>query len=920
VRDLLNGEERLIFQEDAKVVSNEFISAAQDRLHMDNDISTANQSMDVAESLDKLFEATAYDFDTAEEAEPLFVETELRQFQKQGLHWMMEREEHVSFDAHPDKFWLWKKRYVNPTSAKGRQIRSFQKENLNLFPRGVKRKDLECVMYENVGTKEKQYFPPVRPLGGILADEMGLGKTLQILSLILTNSGKKKKRDEYGRQVITRSRKPTLIVCPLSVITNWVDQLDLHSENGAATVYVYHGAKRTKTAAILKQYDIVITTFQTIAAEHYDAMEIDPPVTQADFEVAAKYGGIGEGDFPTPSTEFEQAAVMDREEKTKQKEINSYARGRKMKWPSGVNVDDLTRRGYTPVSYKRTMGAIRRKKRFEDSAIFKIDWLRVVLDEAHVIREARTRTSLSACLIKAERRWCLSGTPIQNRVDDLFSLMRFMKMTPFDDTKVWRKFIALPIMKAENTENKDKGFRTVQMIMSSLCLRRRKHDKIGGEPLVIIPPKVATVRSVPLDNLEKDIYAILQTSGQAQMQKLMDSEGGVFGNYAFILEMLLRLRQACNHYSLVPARYNEGFVLGGSRIETVRRAITLLAEMELDDCSICCEPVPEIPTITPCGHVFCKECIIRCVDSMVSFFFYIYFFLVLSRICFRSFRLIVDLACDFTLFVLFSHSFPLLFSVFLSCSVLPGMFQNEPSCPNCRAGLSKEDLISEDQKQVVEEYDRMNREREEIAEQQASNLYQSSKIRALFEELARCNHDDPEFKAVIFSQWTSMLDILEIHLKATGVKFCRIDGKCSNNDRRNSLRRFRADPEYRIFLISLKAGGVGLNLTTANKVFLIDPWWNPAAEEQAIDRVHRLGQTKDVEVIRIVAADTVESRIIEIQNRKKEIFDMAINKMGSTRRETREQRLNELKELFNMSSARLPSKARKSLASSVFEE
>jgi SNF2 family DNA or RNA helicase len=128
-------------------------------------------------------------------------------------------------------------------------------------------------------------------------------------------------------------------------------------------------------------------------------------------------------------------------------------------------------------------------------------------------------------------------------------------------------------------------------------------------------------------------------------------------------------------------------------------------------------------------------------------------------------------------------------------------------------------------------------------------------------------------KSLVFSQWTSMLDLLEPKLRERGHRFARLDG--STADRASVVDRFQNDPEILVFLVSLKAGGVGLNLTAADHVFLFDPWWNPAVEEQAFDRAHRIGQEKPVFVYRLVAADTVEERILDLQKEKRALADLA---------------------------------------------
>ena len=130
-------------------------------------------------------------------------------------------------------------------------------------------------------------------------------------------------------------------------------------------------------------------------------------------------------------------------------------------------------------------------------------------------------------------------------------------------------------------------------------------------------------------------------------------------------------------------------------------------------------------------------------------------------------------------------------------------------------------------------------------------------------------------KALVFSQFTSMLDIIKMRLDEDGVVYECLDGRTHNRSR--AVERFQNDPDCRIFLISLKAGGLGLNLTAAEYVFLLDPWWNPAAEAQAIDRTHRIGQTRAVFAYRLIARDTVEEKVLELQNSKRQLADAIIN-------------------------------------------
>jgi SNF2 family DNA or RNA helicase len=167
----------------------------------------------------------------------------------------------------------------------------------------------------------------------------------------------------------------------------------------------------------------------------------------------------------------------------------------------------------------------------------------------------------------------------------------------------------------------------------------------------------------------------------------------------------------------------------------------------------------------------------------------------------------------------------------------------------------------------------------------------SSKVDLLLETLepiTAANH-----KSLVFSQWTSFLDRIEPHLEAKQIEFIRLDG--STRDRGKIVDEFQSPDGPKVLLISLKAGGTGLNLTAADHVFLMDPWWNPAVEEQAADRAHRIGQENPVFVHRLIAKNTVEEKIIALQAEKRKLADLTLAATGQKSGITR----NELLELLS---------------------
>jgi superfamily II DNA or RNA helicase len=160
----------------------------------------------------------------------------------------------------------------------------------------------------------------------------------------------------------------------------------------------------------------------------------------------------------------------------------------------------------------------------------------------------------------------------------------------------------------------------------------------------------------------------------------------------------------------------------------------------------------------------------------------------------------------------------------------------------------------------------------------------SAKVEALLESLETAAADG--HKALVFSQWTSLLDLIEPALNNAGIPYTRLDG--STRDRGEVVQRFQSEDGPPVMLISLKAGGTGLNLTAADHVFLCDPWWNPAVEDQAADRAHRIGQDRPVTIYRLIAADTVEERILDLQEKKRALGEAALGDGGAAGSLTRE--------------------------------
>jgi SNF2 family DNA or RNA helicase len=146
-----------------------------------------------------------------------------------------------------------------------------------------------------------------------------------------------------------------------------------------------------------------------------------------------------------------------------------------------------------------------------------------------------------------------------------------------------------------------------------------------------------------------------------------------------------------------------------------------------------------------------------------------------------------------------------------------------------------------------------------------------------------------DHKVLVFSQFTSMLGLIGEALELKGVDYLYLDGGVAAAARKEAVEQFQTTEDMRVFLISLKAGGVGLTLTAADYVYLVDPWWNPAAEQQAIDRSHRIGQVRKVFAYRMICKDTVEEKILQLQEKKRSLAaDLVADEAGFAKQLTQE--------------------------------
>ena len=227
--------------------------------------------------------------------------------------------------------------------------------------------------------------------------------------------------------------------------------------------------------------------------------------------------------------------------------------------------------------------------------------------------------------------------------------------------------------------------------------------------------------------------------------------------------------------------------------------------------------------------------------------------------------------------------------IFCHACILKTLTHTKSTCPLCRRPLTASDLFSAPPPPS---------EAEDEASSSKSNA--SSKVLALLKLLTATRDHNPDTNSVVFSQFTKMLMLLEKPLKEAGFKTLRIDGSMNAKKRAQVIKEFGVSGKDgpTILLASLKASGTGINLTAASRVYFFEPWWNPAVEEQAMDRVHRIGQKEEVKIVRLIARDTIEERVLKLQERKTKLAKEAFGKRGS--KDRREIGINDLRTLMSM--------------------
>ncbi|KAL7924430.1 SNF2 family N-terminal domain-containing protein [Trichoderma austrokoningii] len=444
------------------------------------------------------------------------------------------------------------------------------------------------------------------------------------------------------------------------------------------------------------------------------------------------------------------------------------------------------------------------------SLLHRIDWYRIVLDEAHIIRRRATLFYRSCDELHANSRWCLTGTPIQNKLTDIGTLFAFIRAEPFSKAPVFRKWIEVPF--EQSTDDSDAATAVkdrLVMLIEALCLRRTKD--------VIELPKVRSyLRELRFTPEEREQY---ENTKKILTRMILHRVGEVDKNSHFgTFQMNLQMRLLCNH-----GTYQQPFSWRRRSYQDEREAvISALGQNSEICCSGCQSPMPILGSSwlrsdynKRCNHVLCSECIEECGGIA---------------------------ACPVCVLTLGSDMMGI---------DAPTNGEDVPDWPaNGRVGNSDDHYFHKEG--------------------------HSTKMEALIKDV---REDLEETKSIIFSCWTRTLKLLSRYLEEASIQYLCIDGTCSLSQRQKKLEQFEKDDQKRVLIMTTGTGGFGLNLTCANRIFIVELQWNPGVESQAIARAIRLGQKSEVKVTRYLIKGTVEEEMRSQQRYKKQLAALGFDEL-----------------------------------------
>ncbi|CVK96146.1 related to promoter binding protein RUSH-1alpha [Fusarium proliferatum] len=429
-----------------------------------------------------------------------------------------------------------------------------------------------------------------------------------------------------------------------------------------------------------------------------------------------------------------------------------------------------------------------------------INWSRVVLDEAHQIRNSSIKLHKAAASLESDTRWCLTGTPIQNSFDDLRSLLKFLRFEPFCQSNLFEQHIVKPFRQEQQDQpNGLEEARNLKIMLKVCCLRRTQAK------LDLPPGSIQWVDVTPTET-EKSMFTSILDQCKEDFDKMAGKEGNTKKSN-ILFSAIMKLRRVCNH-GAIPISACSSKRTNQLSVPKAKRKASRSPSAE-PACEFCDERTGNVDFLG--GLDSCPICG----------------------------RLESEIHDDVSSLAPSPRPIP---------SPTPSMMDIDTPEPSTG----------------------------EFYRQSGHELKQkSSKMSAVVENIKKSCLEAGS-KSVVFSSWRDTLDILAAILGAEGIAFVQVDGRNPLLGRTDLLNKFCQDPMIRVLLISINTGAVGLTLTEANMVHIVEPQWNPAIEEQAIARVVRMGQKRPVTIFKYITAGSIENTVVKLQEKKTRIIKLSM--------------------------------------------
>ncbi|RFU29395.1 hypothetical protein B7463_g6915, partial [Scytalidium lignicola] len=471
---------------------------------------------------------------------------------------------------------------------------------------------------------------------------------------------------------------------------------------------------------------------------------------------------------------------------------------------------------------------LHQEHKFSTETLFSLHWHRVVLDEAHTIQNRSTSLAKAACALDAKHRWAMSGTPIQNKLTDLASILEFLRVHPFSDVATFKSDISDPWHRGEPD-----GILRLKNLVNMVALCR-------PQTVLNLPPRKNKVKFLEFSSAERNMYnAAKSKTAEVFKNQLTGQVESVA--YLNCLKWLNRLRSICNHGVIQTSQSSEvstdhdETASGDWNASVAQQALQNMITSGLALCFGCSTNL-EIGTYTS--------------ESALS----------KSALKHRLSQ-----------------------CLFLVCGkCISGQGKDTYSCghsPSC----STFDISIDRNKPA---------QRSKRVEIRMNPDERPTKLRVLLKSLINSQWRE---KSVVFSYWTTTLDLIESMLKSESITFTRIDGEMSGKQRTKAIEKFQKDGNIQVILVSITSGGTGLDLTTASRAYIMEPQWNPMIEEQAICRIYRMGQKRPVKIIRYRIRDSFEEKVVLLQEQKRDLAKLTFSSGKLSEADISASRLNFLR-------------------------